>query len=406
MDIKLEESEMPLDSFETSSDVLLSQLSSQSSSQAEAASEILESSGVSRTSSPDRISHGTAGRNNHPTEPPTTSRRTADPETIRKVKNVVQQILHSLQQQDESIPITLKTRKRPGTSLSTHSNSPSTDAQYKLFFPGNTPKKAWRFSMADLAETVCSRTSSMLTCSPAVVLRILELIHEALINNVVVSKRYIYYKDPELFKSQRVVDRYVDILSYTFGVQRAALNVVSHLASYAFRAAKGYPDVSTRAFLHLLSISSYPPLPIYALVDFDPDGIAIMSTYKHGSLTLSHPKANLMTPTVRWLGVKSRDLDFNHSEREPFHDGEAEDRRGLLRLSKRDRKKAVNMLGQEMCEADGAEQDWRRELQVMLMLNLKVEMEILSDREGGVGGWVENRLLEGLMADTMRRGTC
>ncbi|KAL8690480.1 MAG: hypothetical protein Q9224_004398 [Gallowayella concinna] len=392
MDIKLEESEMPLDSVETSSDVLVSQLSSQSSSQAEAASEILESSGVSRTSSPDRISHGTVGRNNHPSEPPTTSRRTADPETIRKVKNVVHQILHSLQQQDESIPITLKTRKRPGTSLSTHSNSPSTDAQYKLFFPGNTPKKAWRFSMADLAE-----------------------------------------KDPELFKSQRVVDRYVDILSYTFGVQRAALNVVSHLASYAFRAAqliasvddvrsidisnvdwilvvekeaKGYPDVSTRAFLHLLSISSYPPLPIYALVDFDPDGIAIMSTYKHGSLTLSHQKANLMTPTVRWLGVKSRDLDFNRSEREPFHDGEAEDRRGLLRLSKRDRKKAVNMLGQEMCEADGAEQDWRRELQVMLMLNLKVEMEILSDREGGVGGWVENRLLEGLMADTMRRGTC
>lgn len=75
--------------------------------------------------------------------------------------------------------------------------------------------------------------------------------HEALISNVVVSKRLvaefsralvrlllcddaqlklfrnIYYKDPSLFKKQAVVDRYVDILAFTFGVQRADLNVVS-----------------------------------------------------------------------------------------------------------------------------------------------------------------------------------
>lgn len=38
--------------------------------------------------------------------------------------------------------------------------------------------------------------------------------------------RYIYYQDPALFKTQRVVDRYVDILAYTFEVPRAALNVV------------------------------------------------------------------------------------------------------------------------------------------------------------------------------------
>lgn len=40
--------------------------------------------------------------------------------------------------------------------------------------------------------------------------------------------RNIYYKDPALFKRQEVVDRYVDILAYTFGVRRAELNVVSH----------------------------------------------------------------------------------------------------------------------------------------------------------------------------------
>lgn len=39
--------------------------------------------------------------------------------------------------------------------------------------------------------------------------------------------RNIYYNDPALFKSQNVVDRYVDILAYTFDVPRASLNVVS-----------------------------------------------------------------------------------------------------------------------------------------------------------------------------------
>lgn len=42
-----------------------------------------------------------------------------------------------------------------------------------------------------------------------------------------ISSRNIYYKDPALFRSQTVVDRYIDIVAYTLGVQRAALNVVS-----------------------------------------------------------------------------------------------------------------------------------------------------------------------------------
>ena len=40
--------------------------------------------------------------------------------------------------------------------------------------------------------------------------------------------RNIYYQDPSLFKKQAIVDRYVDALAFTFRVQRANLNVVSH----------------------------------------------------------------------------------------------------------------------------------------------------------------------------------
>ena len=38
--------------------------------------------------------------------------------------------------------------------------------------------------------------------------------------------RNIYYQDPELFKTQAVVDRDVDLLAYTFGLRRADLHVV------------------------------------------------------------------------------------------------------------------------------------------------------------------------------------
>jgi DNA topoisomerase VI subunit A len=69
------------------------------------------------------------------------------------------------------------------------------------------------------------------------------MIHEALIGSQTITKRYcsfrsrlkahltsrcrdIYYRDPELFTKQAVVDRYVDDIAYTFGVPRLLLNVV------------------------------------------------------------------------------------------------------------------------------------------------------------------------------------
>ena len=154
--------------------------------------------------------------------------------------------------------------------------------------------------------------------------------------------------------------------------------------------AKGYPDLSTCAFLHLLShphIDNAAPPPIFALMDFDPDGMAIMSTYKYGSWNLSHERCNMHIPKIRWLGLRSREF-LDSSTREVSE--------GLLRLSTRDRKKAIKMLEKPLLNEDGAEKEWRRELQIMLVLGLKAEMEILADRAGGVGGWVEELLLEEL----------
>ena len=77
----------------------------------------------------------------------------------------------------------------------------------------------------------------------AVVIRILELMHEALRTGAVISKRSlpqhlaflhladghrdIYYRDPALFASQACVDRYVDDIAYSFSVPRSHLNVTA-----------------------------------------------------------------------------------------------------------------------------------------------------------------------------------
>ncbi|KAL8648213.1 MAG: hypothetical protein Q9210_005122 [Variospora velana] len=372
--------------------------------------------------------------------------RTVDPAVILQIENVVGQIVDGLQKQEDGISISLRTKKVPKPS-STQTVGRSSKDYYKISFPGRSSQEARRFSRAAFTEALYKDR------------------HDEKHWGDDGRYRNIYYKDPELFQSQKVVDRYVDILAYTFGLRRAALNVVSlpfvtflvsspcaytHVETAAAKGliagtyhltfhdgsssssgglkevcvtsllieatpidnwvndvrsidisgmswilviekeAKGYPDVSTRTLLRLLSLSSHPPPRIYALVDFDPDGIAIMSTYKHGSFTLSHENANLRAPSMRWLGVKSGDFVVN----DPDGGSDDSEQTGLLTLSNQDRKKAIKILGRELCNEDGLEHEWRRELQVMLMLNIKVEMEILSERRGGLEHWVGARLCE------------
>ncbi|KAH0565874.1 hypothetical protein GP486_000731 [Trichoglossum hirsutum] len=150
--------------------------------------------------------------------------------------------------------------------------------------------------------------------------------------------------------------------------------------------AKGYPDISTRAFLRFLSkvhpaVPQQDPIPIYALVDFDPHGLCILSTYKYGSIALAHENAQLTVSRIRWLGVKSTDLLESNA-------GEAQ---GLLSLTARDRRKAVKMLGSEVFTEDA---EWRREMQVMLFLNIKAEVQVMSEfRRMGLERWIEGKVL-------------
>jgi meiotic recombination protein SPO11 len=126
-------------------------------------------------------------------------------------------------------------------------------------------------------------------------------------------------------------------------------------------------------------------IPTFCLVDFDPDGIGIMSTYKYGSMALSHQNQNLTVPSMSWLGVQSTDII-------PTDDSKTV---GLLRLSGRDRRTASRMLDRDVFQ-EGAGVEWRRELQVMLMLNCKAEIQILSSGDTGLEGWLDRSLMEAL----------
>lgn len=150
---------------------------------------------------------------------------------------------------------------------------------------------------------------------------------------------------------------------------------------------KGYPDVSTRAMTRYLSTASprngFRSPPVYGLMDYDPDGMAIFSTYKHGSAAFAKEKDTLTVPSMRWVGLRSKHV----ADGESTHTSQ-----GLLQLSKRDRHKARKMLESQQFTQSGEDVEWRRELQVMLMLNLKAEVQLLEASPDGLCSMIRQEI--------------
>ena len=99
------------------------------------------------------------------------------------------------------------------TALDAHEDIDSLTTSFEIkhrtvtyYFPGKTKDEAWRF-----------------TC----LARILSEIHGAILSGTVLTKREIYYRDPDLYKKQQTVDAYIDDIAYTCGGFRACLNVTA-----------------------------------------------------------------------------------------------------------------------------------------------------------------------------------
>ncbi|KAF4120740.1 meiotic recombination protein SPO11 [Geosmithia morbida] len=194
--------------------------------------------------------------------------------------------------------------------------------------------------------------NSYLSHAVARVLFILQLCHDALVADEILTKRYslthirhIFYQNQALFGKQSCVDILVECLALTLGTCREELNIVAsskglfsgpitlRLRDSSFvngswaesgtvipvsmsirsidtsqikwvlvveKDAKGYPDDSTRSFLQLINEHD-ALLPILVLVDYDPDGLNIFQCYRFGS-TRWNSNGNA---GVNWLGIKT-----------------------------------------------------------------------------------------------------
>ncbi|KAI5290134.1 hypothetical protein KEM54_002357 [Ascosphaera aggregata] len=343
-------------------------------------------------------------------------------------------ILDQLVLRDGKPCITLK--KRHSSKQANYSLNPDTGALEEVFpacravshtysWPGKTAQETWRF---------------------AVILRILGHIYEAIKGEFTSTKRDVYYLDPVHFGNQAVVDRYVDDVAFTIGVDRAALHVQAaakglvaghftiSLENGATINVGKFPEVNGAAPSVLVIIgddhtiesskacsqsSSLPP-KILVLVDGDPDGISIMSTYKYGSLARAHENRNLNVPNIVWLGLQTSEFVMATPKYPAFRIHMPDSCNGgggattsnreniaqksmmqnFIKLRARDRKKATWMLSNSPVFAeDGPETGWRRELQVMMLLGVKAEIEALYDLDGGIDEWLDVKLKKAIHAN-------
>ncbi|KAL1304175.1 hypothetical protein AAFC00_000600 [Neodothiora populina] len=351
----------------------------------------------------------------------------AQQHVMTQLEAVFESIADALLAERNHLRINLAMSRRGHSRTSDTVGRPSRTRSLTVTFPGKTAEEAWRFT---------------------VVLRLLELIHEVIRSGGVSTKRDIFYRDPALFGKQSVVDRYVDQIALTLEVPRSALNITAaakglmtgsvvfchkdgsqldlmastegvlihglgDILSVDMGAArwvmvvekeatfhtiiksdewqrlkwktimvtgKGYPDLATRAMVRFLSRASmhngFANVPVYGLMDYDPDGLAIFMTYKQGSRMHRIGASDLTVPNMQWLGLCSRhikDGDDTHGNQ------------GLMPLTKRDRHKARKMLEKkEFCGEEDSVPVWRGQLQVMLYLNLKAELQILDTCPGAL----------------------
>ncbi|KAJ9153924.1 hypothetical protein P3X46_027312 [Hevea brasiliensis] len=262
-----------------------------------------------------------------------------------------------------------------------------------------------------------------------VLLRVLLIVQQLLQENRHGSKRDIYYMHPSVFSDQSVVDQAINDICILLQCSRHNLNVVSvgnglvmgwlrfleaerkfdcmnfpsnvhpipvhvdevkdivsvakyilvvekesvfqRLANDRFCNAnrcivitgRGYPDIPTRRFLRLLLEKLC--LPIYCLVDCDPYGFDILTTYCFGSMQMAYDAKFLRVPEIRWLGAFPSDFEKYGLPQQC-----------LLPLTAEDKRRTETMLLR--CYLQREVPQWRLELESMLQRGVKFEIEALS----------------------------
>ncbi|MFH1294690.1 MAG: DNA topoisomerase VI, partial [Candidatus Aenigmatarchaeota archaeon] len=124
---------------------------------------------------------------------------------------------------------------------------------------------------------------------------------------------------------------------------------------------KGQPARGTRRLINRLH--NELKLPIYVLTDADAWGYYIYSVIKQGSINLSFLSDRLGTPAARFVGLTTKDVpkfDIPNNV--------------TIKLNKGDIKRTQDMLKYTWFKP----REWQNELNNMLRVNYKLELEALS----------------------------
>lgn len=122
--------------------------------------------------------------------------------------------------------------------------------------------------------------------------------------------------------------------------------------------ARGYPDIGTRFLLHRMS-REFPHLPILALVDWNPAGLAILCTFKFGSITMGL-EAYRYACNVKWLGLRKDDIE------------QLIPQESLIPLKPRDHQIAKSLESSEILQGK-----YKEELAAMVASGHRAELEAL-----------------------------
>nr|XP_024396453.1 meiotic recombination protein SPO11-2-like isoform X2 [Physcomitrium patens] len=124
--------------------------------------------------------------------------------------------------------------------------------------------------------------------------------------------------------------------------------------------AKGFPDLASRALLHRLH-QEFPSMLIFALVDWNPAGLAIICTYRFGSIRMGL-EAPRYVCDVKWLGLRNRDA-LTYVPATAF-----------TSLTDRDMTQARSLLASKMLQNH---KQYKQEILEMLTFGQKAEIEAL-----------------------------
>ncbi|KAI5452347.1 endodeoxyribonuclease [Naganishia albida] len=285
-----------------------------------------------------------------------------------------------------------------------------------------------------------SQTDGSTSLALARFLRVCTLMHESLVNDTTVTKRDIYYKDVTLFGKQSTVDALIDDIVATVGLKRADFNMVaspkglmaasgltfwmdgamerlgssptliphdgkitgfdtsqaprwilviekeatfttlcasgilsdSELGNGILVTGKGYPDFATLHFLRFIG-DSFPSCRIAILVDADAHGLDILSVYQYGSKGMrftAEAEGLALGERATWIGVKATEWSSLNLDMDK-----------LIPLTEKDQRFAQSMLLEEDLPAE-----WKRQLNHMLHLRRKAEIQNLDNRQGKTRG--------------------